>query len=139
MAASTRILDAATATAERDPHSTSGGSPALRVLGMTTPLADANGAHNNASLRILLVEDHDGIARACQRLLISHGHFVTRAAGAASALAAAEREQFDLLICDLALPDGNGYELLPTVALVLTSLRERIRTRNCDHWERLRG
>ena len=113
MAASTRILDAATATAERDPHSTSGGSPALGVLGMTTPLADANGAHNNASLRILLVEDHDGIARACQRLLISHGHFVTRAAGAASALAAAEREQFDLLICDLALPDGNGYELLP--------------------------
>jgi signal transduction histidine kinase len=112
-AASARILDAATATAERDPDSALGGSPALQVLGMTTPLRGANSDYSEASLRILLVEDHDGIARACQRLLVSHGHFVIRAAGAASALAAAEREQFDLLICDLSLPDGNGLELLP--------------------------
>jgi CheY-like chemotaxis protein/anti-sigma regulatory factor (Ser/Thr protein kinase) len=110
-AASARILDAATATAERDPDST--GSGALQILGMTTPLRSANSDYSETSLRILLVEDHDGIARACQRLLVSHGHFVVRAAGAASALAAAEREQFDLLVCDLNLPDGSGFELLP--------------------------
>jgi signal transduction histidine kinase len=112
-AASARILDAATAAAERDPDSTPGGSAALQVLEMTTPLRSANSDYSEASLRILLVEDHDGIARACQRLLVSHGHFVVRAAGAASALAAAEREKFDLLICDLSLPDGSGLELLP--------------------------
>jgi CheY-like chemotaxis protein len=72
-----------------------------------------SGDYSDISLRILLVEDHDGIARACQRLLVSHGHFVIRAAGAVSALAAAERERFDLLICDLSLPDGSGVELLP--------------------------
>jgi CheY-like chemotaxis protein len=110
-AASARILDAATATAERDPDST--GSGALQILGMTTPLRSANSDYSETSLRILLVEDHDGIARACQRLLVSHGHFVVRAAGAASALAAAERETFDLLVCDLSLPDGSGFELLP--------------------------
>jgi CheY-like chemotaxis protein/anti-sigma regulatory factor (Ser/Thr protein kinase) len=110
-AASARILDAATATAERDPDSTASG--ALQILGMTTPLRSANSDYSETSLRILLVEDHDGIARACQRLLVSHGHFVVRAAGAASALAAAEREIFDLLVCDLTLPDGSGYELLP--------------------------
>ncbi|MDB6102458.1 MAG: multi-sensor hybrid histidine kinase [Gammaproteobacteria bacterium] len=110
-AASARILDAATATAERDPDSTASG--ALQILGMTTPLRSANSDYSETSLRILLVEDHDGIARACQRLLVSHGHFVVRAAGAASALAAAEREIFDLLVCDLSLPDGSGYELLP--------------------------
>ena len=109
--ASARILDAATATAERDPDST--GSGALQILGMTTPLRSANSDYGETSLRILLVEDHDGIARACQRLLVSHGHFVVRAAGAASALAAAEREKFDLLVCDLSLPDGSGLELLP--------------------------
>jgi CheY-like chemotaxis protein len=80
---------------------------------MTTPLRSANSDYSETSLRILLVEDHDGIARACQRLLVSHGHFVVRAAGAASALAAAERETFDLLVCDLTLPDGSGFELLP--------------------------
>jgi signal transduction histidine kinase len=112
-AASARILDAATATAERDPDATIGTSPALQVLGMTTPLRSANSDDSEISLRILLVEDHDGIARACQRLLVSHGHLVIRAAGAASAVAAAERERFDLFICDLSLPDGNGVELLP--------------------------
>ena len=111
--ASARILDAATATAERDPDAAIGTSPALQVLGMTTPLRSANSDDCDVSVRILLVEDHDGIARACQRLLVSHGYLVIRAAGAASAVAAAEREKFDLLICDLSLPDGNGLELLP--------------------------
>jgi CheY-like chemotaxis protein/anti-sigma regulatory factor (Ser/Thr protein kinase) len=111
--ASARILDAATATAERDPDRAIGGSPALQALGMTVPLRSANSHYSATSLRILLVEDHDGIARACQRLLVSHGHFVVRAAGAASALAAAEREKFDLVVCDLSLPDGTGLELLP--------------------------
>jgi signal transduction histidine kinase len=110
-AASARILDAATAAAERDADTT--GSAALQALGMATPLASANGEYGEPALRILLVEDHHGIARACQRLLVSHGHLVVRAAGAASALAAAEREYFDLFICDLTLPDGNGTELLP--------------------------
>ncbi len=112
-AASARILDAATATAERDPDAAIGASPALQVLGMTTPVSSANSDDSEVSLKILLVEDHDGIARACQRLLVSHGHSVIRAASAASAVAAAEREQFDLFICDLSLPDGSGMELLP--------------------------
>ncbi len=118
--ASARIMDAATATAERDPDAAISTSPALHVLGMTTPRRSANSDDNDASLRILLVEDHDGIARACQRLLVSHGHVVIRAAGAASALAAAEREIFDLFICDMRLPDGSGLELLP-------------RLRSCSH------
>jgi signal transduction histidine kinase len=112
-AASARIMDAATATAERDPDAVIGTSPALHVLGMTTPLRSANSDDSGIELRILLVEDHDGIARACQRLLVSHGHVVIRAAGTASALAAAEREIFDLFICDMRLPDGSGLDLLP--------------------------
>jgi signal transduction histidine kinase len=123
-AASARILDAATATAERDPDSI--GSSALHALGITTPLRSANSDYGETSLRILLVEDHDGIARACQRLLVSHGHFVVRAAGAASALAAAQREKFDLLVCDLSLPDGSGLELLPQLRSCSNSRDERV-------------
>jgi CheY-like chemotaxis protein/anti-sigma regulatory factor (Ser/Thr protein kinase) len=123
-AASARILDAATATAERDPDST--GSGALQILGMTTPLRSANSDYGETSLRILLVEDHDGIARACQRLLVSHGHFVVRAAGAASALAAADREKFDLFVCDLSLPDGSGLELLPRLRTCSNSGEDKV-------------
>ena len=46
-----------------------------------------NGAETNTSsaLRILLVEDHDGVAKACRRLLMSHGHFVVCAPSLAAA------------------------------------------------------
>jgi CheY-like chemotaxis protein len=93
---------------------------------MTTPLRSANSDYGETSLRILLVEDHDGIARACQRLLVSHGHFVVRAAGAASALAAADREKFDLLVCDLSLPDGSGLELLPRLRTCSNSGEDKV-------------
>jgi two-component system sensor histidine kinase TorS len=58
------------------------------------------------------VEDHDGVAKACRRLLTSHGHFVVCVPGLAAATTAAERATFDIAICDLSLPDGNGTELL---------------------------
>jgi CheY-like chemotaxis protein len=68
--------------------------------------ASANG------MRILLVEDHEGVAKACRRLLMSHGHFVICVPSLEAATLVAERSTFDLAICDLSLPDGNGTELL---------------------------
>ena len=67
------------------------------------------------SLRILLVEDDDVLARACQRLLSSHGHRVVRARGCAGALLAVKREPLDLIISDAHLADGNALELLERV------------------------
>ncbi len=67
------------------------------------------------ALRILLVEDHEGVAKACRRLLTSHGHFVIRVPSLAAAMAVSERATFDLAICDLSLPDGNGTELLSSM------------------------
>jgi signal transduction histidine kinase len=65
------------------------------------------------TLHILLIDDHEGIAKACQRLLASYGHTVVRAAGLTGALRALERtgRRFDVVICDLTLPDGDGLEL----------------------------
>ena len=64
------------------------------------------------ALRILLVEDHEGVAKACRRLLTSHGHSVVCVPSLGAATTVAERATFDLAICDLSLPDGNGTELL---------------------------
>jgi signal transduction histidine kinase len=104
----TRILDAV--TSEFESASATINRDKVEIAGATD---DTRGAPD--ALRILLVEDHDGIAKACQRLLASHGHFVVRVASLQGACTAAERETFDLVICDLSLPDGSGLDLLPRI------------------------
>lgn len=65
-----------------------------------------------ANLRILLVEDHNDTARAMSRLLSKMGHQVRTADTVAAALRAADAEAFDLLLCDVGLPDGTGLDLM---------------------------
>jgi signal transduction histidine kinase len=63
-------------------------------------------------LRILLVEDHQDTRAALEKLLIRRGHLVAATHSMRSAMETAARNQFDLLISDIALPDGNGAELM---------------------------
>ena len=53
------------------------------------------------SLRILLVDDHPDTSAALERLLTRRGHTVAAARDMRSAMEAAERGQFDLLISDV--------------------------------------
>jgi signal transduction histidine kinase len=64
------------------------------------------------TLRILLVDDHRDTCTALERLLVRRGHLVAAAHNVRSAMEAAVRHQFDLLISDIALPDGTGMELM---------------------------
>ncbi|MEY2490494.1 MAG: hypothetical protein QOC70_2436 [Verrucomicrobiota bacterium] len=69
-------------------------------------------AASRRSLRILLVDDHLDTSAALDRLLTRRGHTVAAAHDMRSAMEAAERGQFDLLISDVGLPDGSGLELM---------------------------
>ena len=62
--------------------------------------------------RILLVEDHGPTSRALVQLLARRDYEVVVADCVSAALDAAGRRSFDLLISDIGLPDGNGYELM---------------------------
>jgi len=76
---------------------------------------DVRGVAPPASLplRILLVEDHHDSAQVLARLLRHKGHAVEVAGSVSAALAAVAGDHpFDVLISDLALPDGNGLELM---------------------------
>ena len=64
------------------------------------------------SLRILLVDDHEDTRSALERLLGRRGHLVATSRDLRSAMQAAVTNQFDLLISDVALPDGTGMELI---------------------------
>ncbi len=64
------------------------------------------------ALRILLVDDHQDTCIALERLLVRRGHLVTAAHDVRSAMETAARNRFDLLISDIALPDGTGTDLI---------------------------
>jgi CheY-like chemotaxis protein len=82
--------------------------PASRAIS-ADPLLGANGV---ASLRLLVVEDHESTLQALVRLLVRSGHQVVTAGSVAEALAAANSATFDLVLSDLGLPDGTGNELM---------------------------
>jgi two-component system CheB/CheR fusion protein len=63
-------------------------------------------------LRILLVEDHVDTARIMSRVLKHDGHTVQWATDMAEGLRVAGTNEFDLLLCDLGLPDGTGWEFM---------------------------
>jgi len=61
---------------------------------------------------ILLIEDHADSATVFARVLKAYGHRVTIAHSNAEAQRACEENNFDILLCDIELPDGNGLGLL---------------------------
>lgn len=62
--------------------------------------------------RILLVEDDDTITQGLRYALEQEGYALTTAATVADAKAALQTPQrFDLLLIDLGLPDGSGFEV----------------------------
>ena len=74
-------------------------------------MASNDGANTGRGRRILLVEDHADSALVMSRLLERMGFRITTADTLASARARAGEDSFDLLICDIGLPDTDGYEL----------------------------
>jgi len=66
-------------------------------------------------MKILLVEDHGDTAQALVRLLTTRGYQVQTAGTVAAGIEAIQRGKFDLLVCDIGLPDGTGFQLLERV------------------------
>ncbi|MDR3404510.1 MAG: hybrid sensor histidine kinase/response regulator [Chthoniobacter sp.] len=68
------------------------------------------------SRRILLLEDHEDTRETLARLLVRRGHQVSPAGSLRAARALAASGEFDVVISDLGLPDGEGTELLSAFA-----------------------
>jgi len=63
-------------------------------------------------LRIFVVENHEDTLVALTRYLVASGHSVLSALTMKDALSALPGAQCDVLISDIGLPDGDGWELL---------------------------
>ena len=64
------------------------------------------------SLRILFVEDHEETRNLLSRFLRRFGYKVDSVSSYESALEALNRSQFQVLLSDLSLPDGDGCDLV---------------------------
>jgi signal transduction histidine kinase len=62
--------------------------------------------------QVLLVDDHHDTAEALRNYLGRAGYDVTVASSIKVACGCVERQRFDLLLCDIGLPDGRGEHLL---------------------------
>jgi CheY-like chemotaxis protein len=64
---------------------------------------------------VLVVEDHLDTLRSMKLLLTRLGYRVLSAENMTDALRVAEDEAFDILLSDIALPDGSGLELIKRI------------------------
>lgn len=63
--------------------------------------------------RLLIVDDEEAIRIALERFLRNQGYDVTVAESAMAALALLEHTRFDVMLCDVRMPDLTGLELVP--------------------------
>ena len=68
-------------------------------------------------MRVFIVENHPDTLKWLTRYLEALGHTVAAAKSMAQALALLPQAPYDVLISDIGLPDGDGWELLRTVRL----------------------
>jgi signal transduction histidine kinase/anti-sigma regulatory factor (Ser/Thr protein kinase) len=101
----------------------SSGSGTGATFTVTLPLAESQQILNaepprpeplapNKAVRILLVDDHQDTLEFMSRFLTLCGHQVATASNYREALSIGQKQELDLVISDIGLPDGNGYELL---------------------------
>lgn len=85
-------------------------TPEALVKSARQTLDDASRANMKKSRRVLIIDDDRLLASALRRLL--RGNEVKSVRTLADARSHLEAGQFDLVLCDLNLPDGHGSELL---------------------------
>lgn len=61
---------------------------------------------------ILIIDDDPNILELMERFLQNNGHLVSKSSSAEKGLALARKQEFDLILLDIMLPDGDGYTVL---------------------------
>jgi PAS domain S-box-containing protein len=108
------------------------------VFVIELPLAPAGGARSKPAAAgsnpaepavtarpgsILLVEDHVSTRETLQKLLARRNYDVVAAGTVAEALAHATARPFDILVSDVGLPDGDGYQLMEKIRIIQPTLQ----------------
>ncbi len=87
---------------------------ANKKTGLTTT-TDTKQEANVNHLHILVVDDEDDIRNILYRFLTRFGHNVRTIDNGASAIDIIRNEDFDLILCDLAMPDVFGIDVIKSI------------------------
>ncbi|MCI0463720.1 MAG: response regulator [Gemmataceae bacterium] len=82
------------------------------AAGLSVPLT---GDNQGRRLRILIIEDNEDAARTLGVLLTRYGHEVATAYTGRSGVDTAGQWQPDVVLCDLGLPEMDGYDVARTL------------------------
>ncbi|MBA3949081.1 MAG: response regulator, partial [Acidobacteria bacterium] len=89
--------------------------PTLKQPYPDTKVARLEDLPSLAGVRVLVAEDESDARTLVQAVLNRQGAEVTTVASVALALEALQREPFDVLLSDIAMPGADGYELIRRV------------------------
>ena len=70
---------------------------------------------NEKNLRILVVDDEEAICNILDKFLSSSGHKVKIVDNGSDAINIIKTENFDLVLCDLSMPDVYGFEVIKAI------------------------
>ena len=70
---------------------------------------------NSKNSSVLVVDDEPGMRTALQANFLRHGWSVETASGVRDAARAMERANFDLVVTDIRMRDGDGFEVMSSV------------------------
>jgi signal transduction histidine kinase len=105
-------------------------SVTLPVAAPEVPLPEAGPEPEEPAQRqrgtILLIDDEPGVQRALQRLLQRSGHEITTATNGQEGLAALEARAFEVILCDMRMPDLDGPGFYRELARRYPHLQSRI-------------
>ena len=91
-----------------------GAPPVVRTESISQPTTTPSGVRSHEQARVLVVDDDKLVRRFMSDSLRSLQYHVTEAENGAQGLATLERERFDLLLVDFAMPGMNGAEVART-------------------------
>ena len=89
-------------------------------LSTSAPITSQTALERVKKLRVLLAEDNAVNQKIASRFLEKEGHHVTLAADGRQALAALDRQNFDVVLMDVQMPEMDGFE-----ATAIIRARER--------------
>ena len=71
-----------------------------------------NKAPSTKDFRILVVDDEEEVVRAIAQVVAEKGYRTSRTTSGQLAIRQSEKQPFDLVLTDLAMPDMNGWQVL---------------------------
>lgn len=70
---------------------------------------------NAGNMRVLVVDDDPVVLASCRRILAAEGYEVTCSSSVGDALEVLGRQEFDLLLVDVIMPELDGIQLIGRV------------------------